>query len=163
MSDTPATPHPGPTELYILAAGLLLGILLGPAALGRVAPIAHASLFGGGPATQQLIDYDEETAAMVAALQATGVTPAAIDEQIELRSLQRDAIAQAAQAVMDLRAFGWITLIGLALAVCLAGQAALGSSRRVWTVSAYALVALGLAVILARPSMLSQTLLWPWA
>ncbi|MEM8736886.1 MAG: hypothetical protein AAGG38_00170 [Planctomycetota bacterium] len=158
---TPSTP--GPTELYILAAGLLLGVLLGPAVLGRVAPAAHASLFGGGSATQQLLEYEEETAAMVAALQATGVTPTAIDEQIELRSFQRDGIAQAAQAVMDLRAFGWIALVGLALSICFAGQAALGGTRRVWTVSAYALVALGLAVVLARPSMLGQTLLWPWA
>ena len=84
MSDTPDTPNPGPVELYILAAGLLLGILLGPAVLGRVAPTAHASLFGGGPATQQLIDYDEETAAMVAALEATGVTAKFEEKYLEL-------------------------------------------------------------------------------
>lgn len=154
---------PGSIELYILAAGLLLGILLGPAVLGRVAPAAHANLFGGGPATQQLLDYERETAAMIAALQATGVTPDAVGEQAELRSAPRDLFKEGANAVMNIRAFGYITMIGLALTLWLGLQAALGKSGRIWSAVSYALIALGLAVVLARPSMLSQSLLWPWA
>lgn len=160
MSQKP--PHtPGPVELYILAAGLLLGVLLGPAVLGRVAPTAHAGLFGGGPATQQLIEYEEETAAMVAALQATGVTPDAMSEQIDLRSQPRELFQDGAEAVMNMRAFGYITMIGLVLTLWFSVQAALGKSGRLWSAVSYALIALGLAVALARPSMLSQSLLWP--
>jgi len=153
---------PGPIELYILAGGLLLGILLGPAVLGRVAPAAHANLFGGGPATQQLLDYEQETADMVDALQATGVTPDAVGEQLELRSAPREMFAEGANAVMDMRAFGYITIIGLGLTLWFAAQAALGKNGRVWSVVSYTLVALGLAVVFARPSMLNQSLLWPW-
>lgn len=160
---SPHTHTPGPIELYILAAGLLLGVLLGPAVLGRVAPAAHASLFGGGPATQQRVEYEQETAAMVAALQATGVTPDAVDEQLELRSAPGELFQEGANAVMDVRAFGYITMIGLALTLWFSVQAALGKSGRMWSVVNYALIALGLAVVLARPSMLSQSLLWPWA
>ncbi len=157
------TQIPGPTELYILAAGLLLGILLGPAVLGRLAPTAHATLFGGGPATQQLLDYEKETAAMIATLEATGVTPDAIGEQLELRALQGDMIKQGRDSLMDVRAFGYILLVLLALTLWLVAQAVSTKTRALWTIITYSLVAMALAVILARPNMLSQSLLWPWA
>lgn len=153
---------PGPIELYILAAGLLLGVLLGPAVLGRVAPAAHASLFGGGPATQQLMKYEEETAAMVAALEATGVTPDAIDEQIELRSLQREAIRQARDAVMDRNAMMKINAAFALLAIMMLAEAIGKRSNKsgrelhwqFWLMRArYLLAGFGLAIFVAQPAI----------
>ncbi|MEM1107746.1 MAG: hypothetical protein AAGH99_03555 [Planctomycetota bacterium] len=154
---------PGPTELYILAAGLLLGILLGPAVLGRIAPQAHAALFGGGPATQQLLEYEDETAAMITALNATGVTPDAMDEQIESRSMMRDMIQEGRDTLMDVQAFRYITFILLAMTACLFVWASSGKTGPILSYLAYGILALGLAVIVARPSMFKQALLWPWS
>lgn len=154
---------PGPIELYILAAGLLLGVLLGPAVLGRVAPTAHASLFGGGPATQQLIEYEEETAAMVAALQATGVTPDAVSEQLELRSMRGEAIRQARKAVMDRNAMITVNsafiLLGIIMLAEAIGRRSSKSVReqrwQLWLMrSRYLIAALGCAVMVAHPSIL---------
>lgn len=151
----PKSQNPGPTELYILAAGLLLGILLGPAVLGRVAPKAQASLFGGGPATQQIIEFEEETASMVAALQATGVTPDAVDEQLEMRDLQGQAIYQARAALMDRTALMRMLCVFVLLGGLMTLEAALSRGGPGWRVARYAVAGLGFALIIARPSLLA--------
>jgi len=165
MPDAPSPPPPapspiaartppGPIEIYILAAGLLLGVLLGPSALGRAAPNLYAQFFGGGQATRQLAEYDAETADMIASLRNTGVTPDAVTEHLESRAIQSSARRQAREAVMDRSAFLKIVSLAVALFAVLLVEAATGSTSPAWKISRYALVAVSTGLLIARPSLL---------
>ncbi|HEX7008981.1 MAG TPA: hypothetical protein VF184_03310, partial [Phycisphaeraceae bacterium] len=79
-----ARPWPFPThrDLYLLAAGLLMGVLLSGAVLGRLSPSLHDRLFvGSGGAAAALQTLQAQHQQDMQRLRDTGVTSAAILEQ----------------------------------------------------------------------------------
>ena len=162
--------------VYVLAGGVLLGVLLGPAALGRVSPAGYASLWGGGEARaawRQELDAARSAAAAWAAV--PGVSPTARSEDLQQRQLRIEARRTAMESVMDRRAVSLILAVGLALGGVMVGEALLaGDDRpggpdqrgrgrgRGWRVVRYGLVGLGAAVLVARPT-LAWGIAWGWA
>jgi hypothetical protein len=75
---------------------LFRSILLGPAVAGRLAPDAYtAATRGGVTQAHALRDFDTETAAQVAALNESGVSPEAITEQVDQRTAERQPLVEA--------------------------------------------------------------------
>jgi len=153
-------PMPTLRDAYLLTAGLLLGVLLGPAVLGRIAPGAYAGFLGAGATHQQLVAFDQETAVLAQALQATGVTPDAVTELHQSRHAQRAVTTQGLGLLMDRTARLRVCGVGVALFVVMLLEALMpsrggpqGSTLR------YALMAIGATMVLARPSLLAGT---PW-
>lgn len=151
-SQTRPDTTPGPVNLYVLAAGLLLGVLLGPAVLGRVSPTGYAALFGGAALHAQLAEHEQGTAAMIAALRDTGVTPAAVDEQLDVRAGRADTIRQTQHAVMDRRAMHYATAVAFALVVLMLVEAGVRTGHATVALR-YAVAGLLGAVWIARPSL----------
>lgn len=154
-------------DVYMLLAGVCLGVLLGPAVLGRVVPEAYAGLFEAGPFYAQIVDFDEVTETNALALRATDVTPDAEVEMRSLRGAQRAGMVQAMDAVMDRTAMLRLVGVGVALFVVMLIEAMTGpsvggdASRAVvspwvgrWVTVRYALLAVGTALLVARPGVL---------
>ena len=128
MSTAPLTlsPFPAPRDLHVLAVGLIVGVLLGPAVLGRTAPQTYSQLFNGHDALTQLREHDHQTTAQLAALQATGVSDDALAEHTADRHAEAQQLRVAAEAIMDRRAWTLVLSVGLALFAVAALEAALG-------------------------------------
>ena len=126
-------PFPARRDLYVLAAGLLLGVLLGPPGLGAVSDSGYRWLFGGSEAwaTAERVRGEADTARELARdrLGLTGGEGAgprgAARERAEAHLAQVEtaltrtvsARFQAVEAAMDGRAVRWL----LGLVVALAG------------------------------------------
>ena len=134
-------PFPGRRDLWLLAAGLLLGVLLGPPVLGSASPAAYRALFGGTEAFAQAEEArDQAVEARGRAAAQLGLAGEAGEageagagpqgearERAEANLAQLDAMLtrgvnaryQAVGAAMDSRAVRWL----LALLVALVGVA----------------------------------------
>jgi hypothetical protein len=174
-------PFPGHRDLYVLAAGLVLGIVLGPSVLGRLAPQAYASLFGTAGVRAQLDQARTDSDAKLRELATQGAT----DEQIGQLTVQRDQQLQMLESAvtgqMNARAVQLMLGLLVAMAVTFVAEAAWSPVPRrnrdrnprpddgeqmvlsPWTsrltTVRYALLAGVLAVLLARPPLFEQT---PW-
>ncbi len=99
LSPTPQQPPhhpeaaPGSFELYVIIAGIFLGILLGPAVLGRLAPEVYDKVIANRvqPKTS-LADFEQQTFELQAKLESTQATPAAMGEFLTGRGIQRERI-----------------------------------------------------------------------
>jgi len=149
---------------------VLLGLALSPAVLGNLAPELRDRLFGAEqPLASIRAAFDDESARQIEQLGATGVTEVAVQEH--LRQRQQDWLHQVAafQLALDRRATGLIFALLAALAVVMTLEAWLGPQpdaagrgvvrpayRRLVTVR-YALLAMIVALALARPGVLGVT------
>ena len=166
------SPFPGPACLYLLVGGIVLGVLVGPAVMGRLAPSLYQELFvGGAQLSQQLLDQQNQTANQLELLEQTDVTDVALAEQLALGQSQQAVIEAQLQQAQQQRLMYWS---GLASAIVLAviammmiealvapdihkDKAAAVPPALSRLVSArYALVGLWIAVVLAQPRLLSQ-------
>jgi preprotein translocase subunit SecF len=166
------SPFPDLGGLYLLVAGIVLGVLLGPAVLGRLAPSTYEDAFvGGRQFTQQI---DEKAAAaeeQVRALDGTGATPVAITEQLNQQDFQLIELrAKKQQAQQDQLASltGWTTSLMLAVIAMMMLESLLSPDTRSTgsfeispslgrlVTARYALCALWIAIMLAQPKLLSQ-------
>ena len=150
---------PDHRELYLLIAGVVAGILLGPAVLGRLAPAAHDSLFPSvDQAQRQLAQLETSLASSRLQLRQTGATDAAIAE-LEERLLPRRNAPQA-ELELALRSRGRSTALLVAIAVTMILEAVIGSRRRVsrrrLARARYALIAVWSALMLAQPETLTH-------
>jgi len=166
------SPFPDVGGLYLIVAGILLGVLLGPAILGRVAPQTYQDVFVGGAAVMRQID-DEQAGldGRLEALEATGVTEAALHEQL-MRHEQETVVLQAklqqAQRGRLDELTGWAQALMLAVIAVMVIESLLGpdikagGAARVHPAlgrlitARYALSALWVALLLARPELLKQ-------
>ncbi len=164
---------PRVAHLYLLAAGVLLGVVLGPAVLGRIAPDAHVALFRGSALAEALAAYETDTAA-VDALRASGVSGVALDEELDRRTLTARLLRGELDRTMDRRALTLLAAVGVALVIVAGVEAWLSMApvppttpkpaptppphARLAT-ARYALLALGLALAVARPTLLRDL---PW-
>ncbi|MFA9479461.1 hypothetical protein ACERK3_14325 [Phycisphaerales bacterium AB-hyl4] len=169
---TVLNPFPDHRDLYLLVAGLLLGVLLGPAVLGQVAPGVYDRVFVGvGPATAELREAEAEHAAALRQLQETGVSDAAMAERAMGFEQQR-MLLQAQAEQERLAHLGRLTGRMLALVFAVVGVMVIeslvspqpeGGKRQVVPTALsrlvtirYALAALWLAVVVAQPTLLGQ-------
>ena len=96
---------PGGRPAAALIAGMSVGLLAGPGVLGRAAPTFHARAFSGGQSErEELRELEQRRAQEIAALKASGVSHAAVDEYrasddpeaapllAELRRAEREAL-----------------------------------------------------------------------
>ena len=160
-------------DLSLLLAGIALGLLLGPAVLGKVAPQTYQRWFVGGDEAKAALDaFDAETEQMRHQLAQTGVTPAAIDEFVAQR--KRESLPQlAGYELQRTEHEKWLSsrMLGLMLAAILImilealyapRPRADGSAQvpvalgRLITIR-YALIAVWIVLALAAPAMLYQT------
>ena len=95
MSDHPAltrpvAPSPNHRNLYLLILGLVGGIALGPAVLGRLSPDSYQKIFGVGRLSHaQLKQISNEKRDQINRLTETGVTASAVKEQLAQAQRQR--------------------------------------------------------------------------
>jgi hypothetical protein len=165
-------PFPDVGGLYLLIAGIVLGVLLGPALLGRVAPSVYQDVFvGGGEFTQQIAEEQAKTDKQLEALTDIGVTEAAIPEQA-LAGGQHLILLQARrdQAQRDRLSelTGWTSALMLAVIAVMmieslvSPDVSAGKAMRVppalgrLVTARYALAALWITVVLAQPALLKQ-------
>lgn len=184
MPDAPASatthhvnPFPDVGGVYLLVAGIVLGVLLGPAVLGRLAPGVYRDVFvGGAKYVQQLEAQQAQTDEQLQTLEQTGVTDTAIQEQLALREQQAVVLKAELQQAQQQRLTdltGWAGALMLAVIAVMLLEAFLGpdlrpgrsltqGTVRVTPVlgrlitARYALAALWIALVLARPALIKQ-------
>ena len=168
-------PLPTLRDVYVLCAGLILGIVIGPAVLGKLAPATYAQFSGAGPAYTQLQQHHVETGTLLAALQSTGVSDTALIEKRNQRAEEAATMQQVVGSLMDRTALLRLTAVGVGLFVIMLLEALLSPLptnptdadqtvaipprlARLITVR-YGLLAIGVALVFARPSLLKEL---PW-
>lgn len=165
-------PFPDVGGLYLLVAGIMLGVLLGPAILGRVSPSIYQDVFVGGTGFAQQIDEAQaKNDQQLEALTDIGVTEAAIPEQAlagEQPLIYLKAQLEQAQRQRLGELTGWTSALMLAvIAVMLieslvSPDVSAGKAMKVppalgrLVTARYALAALWIAIVLAQPTLLKQ-------
>lgn len=151
MSNTPnRSVPPNHWDLYVIVVGVVLGVLLGPAVLGRISPDTYRAWF---VAPQMNVEDLQGMASQLDKLGGTGVTEVAVREKTE--SLQRELNAKhvAFQEQAHSRPLGLILAVLLLMVV----ESLLDSGsplRGRLVMARYGLVALWLALLLAQPGQL---------
>jgi len=157
---------PSRADLYILIAGLLLGLLLGPAVLGRATPQLYDRVFERGAFDRELADHDAETARLESNLLAGGVSSTGVEETLEGRATARQQILAQARWREAERVIGLTSGLVLALLAVMVIEAVVArdpadpeaSEPPAWAARLptvrYGLIALWLMLVLAQPLML---------
>lgn len=165
-------PFPDHRDLYMLAAGVALGLLLSSAILGQFAPDAYDAIFiGGSEQAAQLEQLLGEQEHALRLLRETGVTAAAADE-LALEHERQAAPLRAQLQLVRAEHANWLAArmnaLIIALAVVLVVEVLVGPQRgtagrdvsvvrpavhRLVSVR-YALLALWIAIAIARPTSL---------
>lgn len=165
-AEATVSPFADHRHLIIIVIGLIVGLVLGPAVLGRVAPSAYQTLLGGMELQRELRAFPAETARRVETLEATGVTPDAVTELMAQRELQERALAAQLAAARDRRITTITGALVLALLIVVVVESLLGPDPaarrasvspmlgRLVTVR-YALLAAWIAAALVRPRVLA--------
>ena len=169
------SPFPDLGGLYLLVAGIVLGVLLSQAVLGRLAPGVYEDAFVGGAELSRLVD--EQVAAteeQIRTLDDTGVTPAAITEQLgqqDIQLIQLRAQLQQAQQQHLTTLSGWTTSLMLAVIAVMMieslmspdikdtksnGRLVVSPAMGRLITARYALCALWIAIVFAQPKLLSE-------
>ncbi len=160
---------PDHRDLHLLIAGVVAGLLLGPAVLGRLAPDAYDHLFvdpaAGSEEVRETLQADIDR--RLAKLEASGATDVALDEigenlKITLAAAESERLA-AIHERLDARIAWLLGLMAVAGAVMVAETLidphAPGTPARLrdrLVTSRYALLAAGVAVMLAQPALLRR-------
>lgn len=172
-------PFPDHRDLYLLVAGAVLGILLSPLVLGRVAPGWYDAAFRGGGEAGAIVDQaDAEIEAELERLKATGVSEVALAEHRARRmeaTLPQRLEAMEARWRRERTVLGWMTGLIVAAVLVMAIEALVApappaeptqrpgsqavvlrpAQGRLKTVR-YALLATWLALAIAQPTLLKQ-------
>lgn len=161
--DVPQVPRVGPDhrDLYLIVVGIVLGVLLGPAVMGRVSPATYNKLFRGGVSEQLAIQkYDSEQEKLRERLSNSGATEGVAleefnarprDERIVLLANLQKAQQAHRSGMMGRNVAIILALLALMLVETLVDPSQLAIRGRLAT-ARYALLAIWLALMLAAPS-----------
>jgi hypothetical protein len=84
---------PGSLELYAIIGGIMLGILLGPAILGRISPALYDRYITcRAEPKNSLADFEEQTFKLQEQIKSSQSSPAHMDEFLARRNTQRQQI-----------------------------------------------------------------------
>ena len=170
--DKPVVLRLGPNhwDLYILVAGVAIGLMLGPFVLGRISPGRYDRLFVGGVDEQAAHDaFVDETTELIKVtgikLRASGVTPDAIPGQIQEvvdeREIKNTKLMHAVEDARDKTRLTWAVvstcLLGLLVLLMIVeplfdttATTAVMARRRLLAHARYVVAAIWIAVALAR-------------
>lgn len=76
-------PFPNASHVYLIAAGILLGVLAGPAVMGRFAPAAHRAVFDGPDIAAIESEREAAEARFLADVEGIDVTPDYVKERLD--------------------------------------------------------------------------------
>lgn len=163
-------------DLYLLVAGAVLGLVMGPAVLGQMAPAVYDRLFvGGGELAHELAEQEASLREELERIGASGVTQIAVQEHEQQRMremlpLRMELATQ--QAEREGAIAGWMLALVVATVLVMVIESLVspqpsttaGGTRRAVVPLAvsrlitarYALLAVWLALALARPMMLAN-------
>jgi cation transport ATPase len=160
-SGTPGVP-PGTFELYVIILGVFLGIVLGPAVLGRFSPDSYDKFIvqrAGQP--QSLAEFEDETLKQQTLLQATQATPVAVSEYLASRQAQRARIMnddQTEQIRAQLRGLSRSVALIMTILVIMVLESVIDPvwrlARARLQAARYLLISFWLALTLAQPVFL---------
>ncbi len=155
-------------DLYLIVAGIVLGILLGPGVLGRIRPGLYGRLFVGPSTDLVVAKFSRHLAETNQARQnliASGATTAPALEEFDQRQQrevagfqkQFDEIA-AAQQAHAARLGGWALALVLATMAVMVIESVVDEqaarARGRLATARYALMALWVALLIAQPALL---------
>lgn len=154
MNNTyPFSVPPNHRDLYVIVAGILLGVILGPAVMGRVLPEQYKQWF-----VVPVVEPADpgKIAQQLAAISATGATHEAVQEK--LQELEEEAYRKKTAAESQAHQIhGRAPALILAALVMMVLESLLpaGSALRGRLVMVrYGLIALWLALLMAQPAQL---------
>lgn len=161
--ETPLVQHgPDHRHLYLLILGIALGVVLGPAVLGRLSPAWYDTLFiGAAEITQELTNQQQRQDQLIEQMQATGDEAALATLTAELSGRASQRRAELQQQLRDRadRPLRWLLGLALAIAVVMVVEALLEPGHvlgRVLMTARYLLLSAMLALLLARSSLVQQ-------
>jgi len=158
----PAPSRPNHLDLYLLIIGVLLGIVLGPAVLGRLSPETYSRYFGSVEvAAIQLASYDRDLVLkhMINSLAGeTGESQTPLDTQTLLSDPGRQPYIQQMHNAHASRGRLMALLVAVVVVMVLE---TLPSNAMAWMrhrliTARYALIALTIALLLAQPDWMTQ-------
>lgn len=168
----PSPAGPDHRDLYLIVAGVLLGILLGPSVFGWFAPELYRTAFTNPQhANAELEDwvrnYQENERRIRSELAKTGVSGVAIEEATEdamkkLYDPGRDELEAKVKSARDGAAQNQGRMLALVLAIALVMiletlmAPGAGVTRSRLATARYALIALWIAWVMAQPGLLRQ-------
>lgn len=151
---------PEPWHLYLLVAGVLAGVLLGPGVLGRAAPGVYDRWFvGGQDAALAVRSLQQKQAELAVQMRATGddAAGAMLEQEMAGRVAMAQATLQQAMRAHSDRAMGFVLALVVAMVVLMAIEAVLASDsswRSVLITARFLILAGGAALLLAQPQLL---------
>jgi hypothetical protein len=161
-SDDRQPTSPSSRDLYILAVGVLLGLLLGPAVLGRLHAPTYQRLFVGHDRALQA-QLDDATATYLdnrERLKAIDVTPVEIDALDDRHVQQVEPIVADIAAARLRHADGLMQLLGamvIAVLAVMVLEAVVPSAKQAGlTTARYAILAMWAAIALAQPGLFAR-------
>jgi hypothetical protein len=151
---------PEARHLYLLVAGIIAGVLLGPGVLGRVLPEVYDRWFvGGREAAMNVQALEQKRAELLVQIRATGddAAAAALEQEMSARLAMAQATLQQAMRSHSDRALGFVLALAVAMVVLMSAEAALASDspwRSVLITARFLVIAGGAALLLAQPQLL---------
>ncbi len=76
-------PFPNASHVYLIVAGILLGVLAGPTVLGRFAPDGYRAVFDGPDLTAIETEREDAEARFLADVEGIDVTPDYVQERLD--------------------------------------------------------------------------------
>ena len=162
-------PFPDLRDLYLIIAGIVVGILLSGAVLGNIAPNLHQRLFVGGMQVQKnLEELREDKREQIEALKETDVSPVAVKEKLAafdardsqlLRQLKQDRQAHQRWLMDRMTALVLAILAVMVLEAVVSpplqrGAVSVPSAVSRLVTVRYALIAVWVAMAVAQPAIL---------
>lgn len=153
---------PDQRHLYLLVAGVVLGVLLSPAIFGRLAPTTYTNLFlGGSDLAEQRAAHQRETDTQLFALQAAGAPPEEIfayttDREQTAAFLTAQLTAVENEKLMTLMSYQIVLVLTVVIVMAAESSVTSPSLRTRFVTTRYVLITLWIIALFIRPDVFAQ-------